>query len=183
MKALFITLACLAAITSHAQSGIIFRTENGIQFSAERPCGTWQAQPEDTTEWQTVDTLGKMEYFSVYRRWVYDLWKPRPYYQVNDLVWTPCGRGYPDVTEQYRVCSLTGIRQKRERIVHYKYIEPPMSEYQRVTDSLIKTTGVASIIGGALYFVRDTLSYGIRRVSDTASYIGHWRKRGKTKKQ
>jgi hypothetical protein len=46
----------------------------------------------------------------------------------------PCGCGDAVIQYQYRVCSITGIRQKRYFIITYHYIEPEKSNYEKTVD-------------------------------------------------
>jgi len=133
MKQTLIALLLLVAIASRGQQTILFPSME------HHPCGTWERQPEDTTAWLTVDTLGKKENFSPERHWIYDTWNERPFSGWTDAVYRPCGWGDPYIMQQYRVCSITGIRQIRERFTAYKYIEAPITEYERVRDSLNAT--------------------------------------------
>lgn len=172
MKIIFMTIVLLSAIYCQAQI---------VEWPWGRPCGTWQPQPEDTTAWQTVDTLGRKDHFGEERNWVFDKWKMVPNERWTNLDYTPCGAGYPEILEQYRVCSLTGIRQRRERITRYKYIEPPKSEYERVTDSLY----VVSTPTGLSRAYIDTMGhfYFYRPYQIDTLRFGHFHKQGKMRKQ
>lgn len=162
----FITIALLLVAT--AGFGQTISLTPGTTFGwgplgiRSIPCGTWEKQPQQITEWVTVDTLGKKEQFDTARHWVYDEEKPVAPSGWTDAVYRPCGFGSDEQYQQFRVCSLTGIRQKRARYIPYKYVEPPRTEYQRVEDSLY-----AAAIPG-------TSSSGsplILKISDTASFL------------
>lgn len=100
-------------------------------------CGTWEAQPDYYSEWESVDTLVKKPIKDTVRSWVYDTEKMQVS-NMTTLEWAPCGNGRPTIWKQYRVCQTTGIRQVRYRIRSYKYIAKTKSDYQRVIDSLPK---------------------------------------------
>ncbi len=97
-------------------------------FLLHHDCGTWVQDTTFTTEWMPVDTLGRVTTDT--RNWIYD--KER---YVTDLTVTaeyaPCGRGYPDLYETIRICSLTGIRQRSQRVITYRYVPKKLSPYQK----------------------------------------------------
>ena len=98
-------------------------------------CGTWKALPTYYTNWESVDTLKKEAIKDTVRNWVYDAEK----LMLNNLTYAmycPCGCGYDKKYSQYRVCSITGIRQIRYKVHPYEYKPKPKSEYQQVVDIL-----------------------------------------------
>lgn len=103
-------------------------------FNIDNPCGKWVPDTGKLTDWQSVDTVKKPVTTSQ-RNWVEDIWKTE-YSQYTYAVFAPCGMGLPDVKFQYRICSITGIRQKRYFVVNYHYIEPEKSQYEKTIEQL-----------------------------------------------
>lgn len=96
-------------------------------------CGTWVADSIKITDWENVDTLKKLV-TARQRNWIEsNVWQ----YDVSQFVyavWNPCG-GDPTHNEyQFRVCSITGIRQKRYRVYLYHYVDPAKSDYEKAVD-------------------------------------------------
>ena len=102
-------------------------------------CGT----VKDTivySEWQSVDTLIKRPIKDTVRNWVYNE-KDEPFESnsYNYLVYCPCGCLWDKNWFQYRVCKLTGIRQRRIKTQSFTRILPPpkpKTEYEKTIDSL-----------------------------------------------
>lgn len=101
-------------------------------------CGDWKTKT-DTSEWVTVDTLD-VELRDYMRKhpntsfdpvvWVYDRIKSMtPFSQSVTLEWNPC-KGSESKEEQYRICSITGIRQRRE-ITYKGWYEKSLTEYEK----------------------------------------------------
>jgi len=170
MKAIFLLLLFCAALSATAQSAIWGNSE-------PQPCGTWQAQPEEITDWHTVDTLGKKQAFPPERHWLAGTWKDAPLRGFLNAIWAPCGRGEPNILEQYRICSLTGIRQMRQRITAYKYIPAPLNEYERVRDSFYRLQDSTWSLPGGL-FLHNGPNY-IYRVDTTTIKISIPKKKKK----
>ena len=82
-----------------------------------------------------LDTIGIV--VDSARNWVYDeekkiqsLW--------STLEYAPCGNGRPIRYSQKRVCSINGIIEERYRIVKYKYIPRPKSDFEKVIEAFKK---------------------------------------------
>jgi len=114
------------------------------QFNEQYRCGTWEKQEPEYTDWKTVDTVGNKPINTPKRNWVESGWEDiSP--QWMTLEYTPCGKNVPDKYRMYRVCSITGIRQSKDKTINYKYIPRPMSEYEKVVDSLTPPLNTDSI--------------------------------------
>jgi hypothetical protein len=100
-------------------------------------CGTYEPAKETISDWVTVDTMGTFKP-SDKRIWVYDKeMEPIVTGHWQTLEYSPCGKAPWDRTwETYRICRITGIRQKKTRTQGWKYIEPPKTEYDCLVDSL-----------------------------------------------
>lgn len=134
MKSTIITLVLAFAILAGHTQPLGYYPGN-ISFSPLK-CGTWQEQPAVTTDWETVDTLGDKHITSTQRHWIYNAEEQVSSNTWTDAMYAPCGRGGATIYEQYRICSLTGIRQVKKRTISYKYIPPVPTDYERVVDSL-----------------------------------------------
>jgi len=104
-------------------------------------CGTWVSQPEVTSDWETVDTIGGLIRLNtkITCDWVFSDWV-----EINSGWMTltndtrfPCGERSAIVREQWRICRYTGIRQRRTSSISFNYVPPPVPEYDRIVDSLI----------------------------------------------
>ena len=93
-------------------------------------CGSWEPDSVKITEWETVDTL-KKPVLTQDREWVESgVWLyDNP--NVSYAVYSPCGTGQPSIQYMFRVCKITGIRQKRYRIWTYHYAPAEISDYQK----------------------------------------------------
>jgi hypothetical protein len=96
-------------------------------------CGTWVADSIKITDWEGVDTL-KKPVKTTEREWIENSTWQHDVPQYVYAVYRPCGDDPTHSEYQYRVCSITGIRQKRYRIYLYHYVEPVKSEYQKTVD-------------------------------------------------
>lgn len=105
-------------------------------FSNPSPCGTWQPDSGKLTEWESVDTL-KKPVITNERNWVEDEMQPEVK-QFQNAVYCPCGCGDPYIKYQYRVCSITGIRQKRYFIINFHYVGREKSTYEKTVDKFHK---------------------------------------------
>lgn len=139
---LTIVLGCLIYSAQGQQPKITGWSQGGIYLLPTEPCGTWECQPEQITEWQTVDTLGEKSHLvglgiNASAAWVYDDERPyRDEFAYDDLVWRPCGAEPSQSYVQYRVDINSGIRQQRRRTIPYKYLPHQKSPYERAVDSL-----------------------------------------------
>lgn len=98
-------------------------------------CGTWEQDTTYVTEWTAVDTLGDV--LTDARDWVYD----EERYKIDLTVtadFAPCGRGTPDIYETIRICSITGIRERKQRVITYRYIPKPKTPYQKAIQKFKK---------------------------------------------
>lgn len=98
-------------------------------------CGTWQPQPAYYTEWKTIDTILKSPIKNNIRSWVNSDEKLLVS-NMTTMEYAPCGNGRPTRYIQYRICKITGIQQTRTKIIEYKYIPKPKTEYEKTVDSL-----------------------------------------------
>ena len=109
-----------------------------LGFSIRMDCGTWKDSVY-YSEWTSVDTIGKRA-INDKREWVYN--KEDESLNNNNLttlVYCPCGCRYDSHWYQYRICRLTGIRQRRTKVQTWLYTPPPSkpkTEYEKVVDSL-----------------------------------------------
>ena len=107
--------------------------------SLRRDCGTWVTDTSYST-WEPIDTLGKRRIADTIRLWVYDVKdEPLPSNNMISLVYCPCGCPFSNNYWQYRICRITGIRQKRLKENYHHLIPPPKpakTEYEKVVDSL-----------------------------------------------
>lgn len=148
MKQLINLLICLPALTIAQPSDYYQPQDTAINFltgdlftwqgnfwADVHDCGTWEQDTTYVTEWTPVDTLGDVSTDA--RDWVYD--KER--YKIDLTVtadFAPCGRGMPDLYETIRVCSITGIRERKQRVITYRYIPKPETLYQKVIQKFKK---------------------------------------------
>ncbi len=98
-------------------------------------CGTWKALPEKLTRWIAIDTVSMV--IDTARNWVHD----QEELMVSNMVtleYAPCGKGTPTRYRQQRICAINGIIQERFRIIRYKYIPKPKSEFEKVIESFKK---------------------------------------------
>lgn len=96
-------------------------------------CGTWVADSVKITECETIDTL-KKPVKTTERNWIESpLWE-RNVPMFTNAVYSPCGGDPSYVEYKWRVCSITGIRQKKYRIYQFHYVDPVKSEYQKIID-------------------------------------------------
>lgn len=126
-----ITAILMLAVVLTAKS----QSFEGFGFRSD--CGTWKAKPIYYTNWESVDTLKNKPIKDTIRKWVYDEERLQ-FSNMTTLEYNPCGSGKPITWEQYRVCQITGIRQRRYKIQPYEYIPKPKTDYQIVIDSLSK---------------------------------------------
>lgn len=124
------TLTLLCSILNAQQ--ISYQT-----FYPHYDCGTWVADSVKTTDWQTIDTL-KKPVKTWARNWIVDTEWQWDIPMFVDAVYRPCGNDPSHVEYQLRVCSITGIRQKRFRVYSFHYVEPVKSEYQKTVDRFRK---------------------------------------------
>ncbi len=104
-------------------------------------CGTWK--DKDTYgEWYGIDTISKKPISDTLRNWVYNPVDEALNQNVySNLVYCPCGCYSDDYWYQYRVCTLTGIKQRRLKTRSWTYtpLPPkPKTEYEKAIDSLNK---------------------------------------------
>jgi hypothetical protein len=128
-----ITAILMLAVVLSAKS----QTFQGLGLSLNNNCGTWKALPIYYTNWESMDTLKKKNIKDTIRKWVYDEERLQ-FSNTTTLEYNPCGSGKPIIWEQYRVCQITGIRQRRYKIQPYEYIPKTKSDYERTVDSLSK---------------------------------------------
>jgi hypothetical protein len=102
----------------------------------DNDCGTWVKDTVTVSDWQTVDTTNYDPCASA--EWVYTNWIT-PVSNWTILVYCPCGCGYPDIRERYRV-NLQGIRQKQTERTTYRYVPKLKTEYEKVWDEIYKRT-------------------------------------------
>jgi len=129
--AIILAMLLLCAVYSKAQ----------LSFggSLVRDCGTWKTDTS-YSDWATIDTIGKRKISTTDRSWVYNN-KEEPLQSNNQttLVYCPCGCPYTTRYWQYRICKVTGIRQRRLKENYTHLIPPPpppKTEYEKVVDSL-----------------------------------------------
>jgi hypothetical protein len=129
MKKLTVIILCLLAINVKAQ---VFDCASYFIWDNQYPCGTWKPDSGKLTNWQSIDTL-KKPVITNDRNWVEDAMQTvvSPY---ANTIYCPCGCGDNYVRYQYRICSITGIRQKRYFIITYHYIDPEKSDYEKTID-------------------------------------------------
>lgn len=177
MKYTLLIVLVAAAIAAQGQlSGTIscpteINRDPGFNFPGSRnlsgfKCGTWVKLPMVTGDWTTVDTLGSKVFTDTARTWVYDEERAVMDEGIVDCLFRPCGSGNSETYLQYRICSITGIRQKRIRYYPFKYIEPPVSEYDHIVDSLTPKTVAAGgdsivFLGTAGSFKYDTVAFSV----------------------
>lgn len=106
------------------------------QFPNNNNCGTWEQLAPDTTDFMSVDTLGSQP-IEKKRHWVYDEIKLKQT-AITTLEYNPCGSGKPTIYYQYRICSITGIKQIRYITIRYKYTPEPKTEYEKVLQDFIE---------------------------------------------
>ena len=106
-----------------------------VFFSTDQPCGTWVADSVKITDWENVDTL-KKPVTTNQRNWVENnVWQHDT--QLTEFaVYYPCGQDPTYSQYQFRVCSITGIRQRRYRVYLYHYVEPVKSQYEKTIEQL-----------------------------------------------
>lgn len=125
MKKIFFALILLLPSVAKSQ------TNSGL--FPQYDCGTWVADSIKFTDWENVDTL-KKPVQTEKRNWVLnDRWQ-HDVQMFVPAVYYPCGSDPAYSEYQFRVCSITGIRQKRYRIYNYHYVEPLKSDYQKTVD-------------------------------------------------
>lgn len=87
-------------------------------------CGILKSDVK-VSDWETVDTLGKRD-IAEQRDWVESEW--------HDVTppWRSLALCYhdPDIYQQFRICRLTGIKQRRTKVRRYWYEDPPLTEFQ-----------------------------------------------------
>lgn len=126
----FAAMLLLCAVFCQAQS---------FQSLLNQNCGTWK----DTvtySDWVNIDTLSKQPIKDTLREWVYDEYdEPLESNSYNYAVYCPCGCMWDSNWWQYRVCKLTGIKQRRLKTQSWTMIPPPpkpKTEYEKTIDSL-----------------------------------------------
>jgi hypothetical protein len=152
MKNLLVLLLFLSSLKGYGQTDLVLTPDGNYSFNKNpftldlRPdCGTWEKGKMVTGEWKPYDTIGKYRPNEKHQ-WVYD--KEHSMWQTGVLsVYRPCGDPPYEHYEQYRICRLTGTRQRKERYQEYTYKEPLRSDYAKVIDSIQAT------------IPRDTTSY------------------------
>ncbi len=123
---LSITFICIATTAQDYES---------FTITTSNDCGTLK-YVKDSTEWITIDTLRKYINPAILKDviehrydsdWVYSYEK-----QITETIvlaiHAPC-KPLLSYSEQYRICKITGIRQKIIRSEGYIYIPNPLSEY------------------------------------------------------
>lgn len=118
----------------------------GLNLFTQPDCGT-PVPYETKSSWETVDTLGDYYKSIKYRspgsyrqiegiRWVYDEvkidWSPITY-----LVNRPPCYGSSTTYIQFRICKITGIRQKQTTVKGTRYEPKPKSEYEQTVDKFL----------------------------------------------
>ena len=101
--------------------------------STSRICGTYKANPSDTSKWYTTDSVTSL-IKTTKRDWVYSEWQ-RQYSNLLfvDAVYRPCGNSpEPIVYVQKRICRLTFVVQERTAILTYSYVPPPVSLFDSI---------------------------------------------------
>lgn len=146
MKRILFTLLLCVGI-AYGQKGVMMTAETKPDLTIGDgtgriitfgDCGEWKTKI-DTSEWVTVDTLD-VELRDYMRKhpntsfdpvvWVYDRIKSlTPFLQLFTDEWNPC-KGSTSKEEQYRICSITGIRQRRE-ITYRGWYEKSLTEYEK----------------------------------------------------
>lgn len=98
----------------------------------QKDCGKWVFKSYEYQEWQTVDTLGKVN--TSKREWVNE--KATRINNDNQCVtvFYPCGADPSAEYIEMRVCAITGIRQRRHIIERYVYVERGKSDYEKTID-------------------------------------------------
>ena len=112
---------------------VTFRTLGS--YSPRIECGTWEAMPEEFTDWIAIDTVSIV--MDTARSWVDDQEKLMVS-SMDTADYAPCGKGTPTRYRQQRICAINGIIQERFRIIRYKYIPKPKSEFEKVIESFKK---------------------------------------------
>lgn len=129
MKILFLIIGIIAL-----SFGSVAQTLALLQQSYD--CGTIEKKTT-VSEWVTIDTLG--HFMSKNREWI-----ESDYSRLSEGVYTetleynPCKNPRPSQFVQYRICSITGIRQKRIKTEQMVYVKPPLTEYEKTVQSFTK---------------------------------------------
>lgn len=100
-----------------------------------RDCGTWEAMPEEFTDWISIDTISTV--IDTARNWVDDQ-EDLVVSNMVTLEYAPCGKGTPTQYRQRRICAINGIIQERFRIIRYRYIPKPKSDFEKIIESFKK---------------------------------------------
>lgn len=127
--AIILAMLLLCAVFCHGQ----------LTLGRFNDCGTWKTDTS-YSDWVTTDTVGKRKISTTDRSWVYnDKEEPLQSNNQMELAYCPCGCPYTTRYWQYRICKVTGIRQKRLKENYTHLIPsppPPKTEYEKVVDSL-----------------------------------------------
>lgn len=83
--------------------------------------------PTLITEWEPVDTLGLVT--TEQREWIESAWIPL-HKDLLITIYKPYGPFLFEF-EQYRICRLTGIQQRRIRQEGHQYKRAELSDYER----------------------------------------------------
>lgn len=96
--------------------------------------GRWVPGVDYYTDWVTVDTIGSKKELNENREWICDEFKKTNNNSYQLGIYRPCGDGSPTIYTQFRICTITGIRQKREHIYPKVWQENEKTEYEKVLE-------------------------------------------------
>lgn len=123
MKSLLLSLTLIVSTTTYGQWSMA-------------PCGTWTAKPDVYSDWVPVDTIKVGRIIDTLRTWVYSEEKGLGDPNMTHANYCPCGCYEDKSYEQYRVCSITGIRQRRYRTTSWYYTPREATEYEKTIEKL-----------------------------------------------